>query len=169
MKQLKTISYSLLIFIVTASFSQCSSAQKLQDQAPLKIGQVYYQKWIAGVQGGGSGINIFIPTGNSSVKLDSVYFRGKVAKLETKPQAETLYIGRFKSDLNQRKDIIMSNEPNAEYGNSIPKPTKNIPFELKENECVISYIQGDKTKYFIIKNIAEKEMIPYPSAPPNKQ
>ena len=151
------------------SFSQCSSTQNLEDKAPLKIGEVYSQKWIAGVQGGGSGINLFIPTEQSSITLDSVYFRNKAVKLEPNPKEGILYIGRFKSEFNQKKGIIMSNEPNAEYGNPLLETKKKTPFELKDTECVISYIHSGKTKYFKIENIAEKRMIPYPSALPNKQ
>ena len=152
-----------------ASFSQCSSAKKIQEEAPLALGQVYCQSWIAGIEGGGAGLNIYIPTVNSSVELDSVYFRGKTAKLEIKSLNQTIYIGRFISDLNKKKDIVMSSEPNAEYGNEMPKITQKVPFELKENECVISYKDGNTTKYFKIDNVIEKELIPYPSAPPNKQ
>ena len=169
MKTLKTILFSLLMLIVVASFSQCSTIKKLEKQAPLNIGEVYCQKWISGVEGGGSGLNIFIPTRDTSIELDSVYFRGKATKLETKPQNKSLYIGRFVSNVNQKKDLIMSNEPYAEYGNKMPIKTQNIPFELKENECVISYKAGKTIKYFKIGNIIEKELIPYPSAPPNKQ
>ncbi len=50
----------------------------------------------------------------------------------------------------------MSNEPNAEYGNPIPKIKEKLPFALKENDCVISYKESDKTKYFKIEKIIEK-------------
>ena len=169
MKAIKQILGVVSLFVVVASFSQCSSAQRFQDKSPITLGEVYYQRWIAGVQGGGSGLNIFIPTSDNTVKLDSVYFKGKVTKLEVRSGKKLLYIGRFTSDFNQRRDIIMSNEPNAEFNNPIPKPIKKIPFELKDNECVISYIQDNKTKYFKIDNVIKKDLIPYPSAPPNKQ
>ena len=169
MKNLKTILFSLLMLFVMASFSQCSSAKKLQKDTPFTLGQVYCQAWIAGVEGGGSGLNIFIPISDTAIELDSVYFRGKVAKLETKLQNKSLYIGRFVSNANQKKGLIMSNEPYAEYGNKMPKISQKIPFELKDSECVISYKDGKTIKYFKIDNIVEKDLIPYPSAPPNKQ
>ena len=152
-----------------ASFSQCSSKKKLQENTPLAIGKVYFQKWIAGIEGGGAGLNIYIPTEDNSIELDSVYFRKKAAKLEFKNQNGIIYIGRFISGFNKKKDIVMSNEPNAEFGNEMPKIPLKIPFELKDNECVISYKEGKKTKYFKVSNIVEKDLIPYPSAPPNKQ
>jgi len=169
MKTLKTISFSILMLIVMASFSQCSSTKKLQLNYPLDLGQVYFQKWIAGIEGGGAGLNIFIPTEDTSIKLDSVYFRGKAAKLEVKSQNGTIYIGRFISNFNKKKDLIMSNDPNAEFGNEMPEISQKIPFVLKDNECVISYKDGKTTKYFKVDNITEKDLIPYPSAPPNKQ
>jgi hypothetical protein len=169
MKIFKTTLSFLLMLLVMASFSQCSSAKRIQEKAPLELGQVYCQNWIAGIEGGGAGLNIYIPTVNSSVELDSVYFRGKAAKLEIKSLNQTIYIGRFISDLNKKKDIVMSSEPNAEYGNEIPKIPQKIPFELKDNQCVISYNDGKTTKYFMVDNVVEKDLIPYPSAPPNKQ
>jgi len=63
----------------------------------------------------------------------------------------------------------MSNDPNAEFGNEMPEISQKIPFVLKDNECVISYKDGKTTKYFKVDNITEKDLIPYPSAPPNKQ
>ena len=102
-----------------ASFSQCSSIKKIQQTVPLDLGQVYYQAWIAGIEGGGAGLNIYIPTEDNSIELDSVYFRGKAAKLEFKNQNGIIYIGRFISDFNKKKDIVMSNEPNTEFGNEI--------------------------------------------------
>jgi len=169
MKTIKTISFLMIMLLVMASFSQCSSAKKIQQTAPLDLGQVYCQKWIAGIVGGGAGLNIFIPTEDTSIELDSVYFRGKAVKLELKNQNEIIYIGRFISDFNTKKDLIMSNEPNAEFGNEMPKMAQKIPFELKDNECVISYKDGITTKYFKVDNVVEKDLIPYPSAPPKKQ
>ncbi len=161
-----------LMVLIMISFSQCSSAQKLQKEAPVKLGPAYYQYWVAGIQGGGSGINLFIQiegTSKENIELDSIYFRGKVSKLEFKPNNPSLFIGRFSSRTNQKKDIIMSNKPNAEYGNELPKLKEKIPFDLKENECVVSYIEDDKIKYFQIENIVEKQPELYPSAPPKKQ
>ena len=165
---MKLITNTLLMVLVLTSFSQCSSAQKLQKEAPVKLGTVYYQHWVAGVQGGGSGFNLFIPTkgtSKESIQLDSVYFRGKVVKLEFKPNNPSLFIGRFSLRANQKKDIIMSNKQHAEYSNEAPNIIAKIPFELKENECVVSYKEDKTTKYFKIENVVEKQPQYYPSAP----
>lgn len=168
---MKIISNAFLMLIIMTSFSQCSSAQKLQKEAPVKFGTAYYQHWVAGIQGGGSGINLFIQTegfSKENIQLDSVYFRGKASKFEVKPNNPSLFIGRFSLKSNQKKDIIMSNKPKAEYGNELPELKTKIPFELKDNECVVSYKEGDKTKYFKIENLVEQPPQYYPSAPPRK-
>ena len=153
------------MLILMASFSQCSTAQKLQKEAPAQFGDVYCQKWTAGIKGGGSGLNIFIPVMDKSIQLDSVYFRGEVAKLEVKAGDLPIYIGRFKTEVNQPKDIVMSSDANDEYTNQIPEKAKIIPFELKDNECVVSYIKDEKILYYKISNVQEKDALNYPSAP----
>ena len=148
-----------------ASFSQCSTAQKLQKNAPTQFEDIYCQKWTAGVKGGGSGLNLFISAKDKSIQLDSVYFRGKATKLEVKSGDLQLYIGRFKTEFNQPKDIVISSDSNEEYDNQLPQKTEVIPFELKDNECVVSYIKDDKTLYYKISNVQQREPLSYPSAP----
>ena len=168
---MKTFAKLMLITTVLIGFTNCSSAQKLEKQISFKIGEVYYQHWVAGIQGGGSGINIFIPIDDldTNIQLDSVYFRGKAAKLEFKSNFPTLFMGRFISLSNNKKEIIMSDNPKDEYTNKLPPKKENIPFELKPNECVISYLQEGKTKFYKIGNVIEKKTEFYPSAPPRKQ
>ena len=72
MKTIRSISFVLLMFLVMTSFSQCSSAKDLQEKAPVSYDQVYYQNWIAGVEGGGAGTNLFIPISGKQVDLDPV-------------------------------------------------------------------------------------------------
>jgi len=170
MKALKQISSITMLSFFMMAFSQCSSTKKLQEKAPMTLGDVYCQRWIAGVQGGGSGLNVFIPVNDASISLDSVFFRGKAAKLEIKQAGqETIYIGRFSGEVNQKRDINMNGDVKAEYGNKPPIIYNKNPFELKHNECVVSYMKGKKKEYFKIENIKEKDLIPYPSAPRNGQ
>ena len=169
MSYIKKITQIMFLIVSTIIFSQCTSTMKVQTNKPLEIGKAYYQNWIAGIESGGSGINLYIPI-TSNVKhleLDSVYFHNKVAKLEL--TNEKLAIAHFKTDSNQKKDIIMSNEPYAEYGNQVSEFDKKIPFELKDNQCVISYIEKGKTKYFRIDSIIKKQLLAYPSRPYNKE
>ena len=151
-----------------ASFLQCSSFKNpseivLEKTNPITIEKPYFQSWVAGIQGGGSGINLYLPIQNTTLKLDSAYFRGMIAKVQI---INTGYVSHFKTALNQKEDIIMSGEENAEYGNQIPANNNPFPFQLKENECVISYTEDNTTKYFRIINLIEMPIELYPSASP---
>ncbi len=167
MKLLKNISFLLLVVLLMSSFSQCSSAQKLEKNTSINFGDVYCQKWVAGIREGGSGINLFIPVtkSNKNIQLDSVYFRGKATKLVLAYDS-LHYVGKFKNIEKHSRDIIMSSEPKEEYGNQAPQLPKKIPFELERSECVVSYKDNKSTKYVKIDNINEKPMVSYPSAPP---
>lgn len=159
----------LFFATIVSAFSQCSGTYILQDKAPFSLKEVYFQKWVAGVKGGGSGMNVYIVTTekiSNNIKLDSIYFRGNKAKLEADLNESKLFIGRFLFESNKKKDVIMSNEPNAEYGNEILKPKSKLPFNLEDNECVIRYTENEKIKYFKIQNVIEKRGIQYPGVKP---
>lgn len=168
MKTLKRIIYIISIGLIMVSFSNCSTAQKLQKETPFVIGEVFSEKWVAGVEGGGAGTNVFIPVSktNKNLVLDSLYFQGKAVKLEKKDNKNgLLYIGRFASNINQKEDIIMHEDPKKEYGNKPSVPQVKMPFEIKENEAIVSYKVNDATKYFKIENIKSKPPVNYMSAP----
>ena len=176
MKRYKIFAVLTLSVIVLTSFTQCSSSKntsdlnknpesiELEDRASFILDTVYIQSWMAGVRGGGSGIHMYITleSNKNNVMLDSVYFRGLQAKVEL---SKISYIASFKTSANQKDDIIMSNNKNDEYGN-LPPEEQNFPFQLKENECVLSYIENNTTKYLLVKNVQEKPQLEYPSAPP---
>ena len=157
MKTINKIFRLLLLMIVLVSFSQCSSAQKLQKEAPTAFGEVYFQSWVAGVKGGGAGLNIFIETQTDKIILDSVYFRGEVSKLEVKPANKLRYIGRFISESNKKQN------PLTEATNTEDLDTNlKMPFDLKDDECVVSYNLNGITKYFKLSNVREKQGLALP-------
>src|SRR5690606_29575227 len=127
------IAFLMLMSLLTVSFLQCSSTKKLQKKTPFEIGQVYYSQ-------NDSLIHVYIPikSNPNRIVLDSVYFRGNQAKLT---QEGSLFVGKIKQQTIAKPDIIMSNEPHAEYGNEISLP-KRGRFKLEENECVVSYMEN---------------------------
>ncbi|OEK06135.1 hypothetical protein A8C32_19075 [Flavivirga aquatica] len=163
MKLFKNTFTLLILFLGMLSFSKCASTQKLEKKLPISIGDVYYEHWVAGIKGGGSGFNVFIPVTNNteSFILDSVYFKGRRAKLEYKNKST--FIGRFKTKANQKQDYVMSSDSNEEYGNTVYDLPKKIPFALKEDECIVSYKENKTTKYYKISNIIKKESQSYPT------
>jgi uncharacterized protein YozE (UPF0346 family) len=177
MRFLKTSILSLFMLFLLASFSNCSSTKQANNKQANKIGmhnfqetpsftlgETSYKYWTAGVKGGGSGINVLIlvEENKDNVVFDVIYFRGMQSKFEA---IKTGYVANFRTKANQREDIIMSTNKNAEYGNEIADKA-TFPFQLKDNECVISYIEDNTTKYFKIENLVEKPRDEYPSAPP---
>jgi len=165
MKIAKKIFGFLMLTVIMVSFSQCSSAQKLQKKPPTVFGEIYFQNWVAGVEGGGSGINLFIETLNDDIVLDSVYFRGQSAKFEVKPANKLLYIGRFVSEFNKKEDMVVSSDLNQEYVNKAPEISNKNPFKLKEDECVVSYFEEGTVKYFKLENIKERQSLDIPMTP----
>lgn len=152
----------LSLTLILVSFSQCASTQKLQKKSPTIFGETYFQKWVAGVEGGGSGLNIFIEVKDDAIQLDSVYFRGKGVDLKTHPKNESLYVGSFVSQSQNIQDLTMSSDSKTEYGNKMPEKPVKIPFELAFNECVVSYKAKGETKYYKLINVAEIHSIDVP-------
>lgn len=144
------------------SFIRCSSAPKLQENVPDGLTEVYYQEWSSGVRGGTSGLNLIIGTSDANLQLDSVYFRGKQAKLVLSSNETRTYIARFTNAPNYKDDIVLDKDPKKEYGNTPPVLKKSISFELKNDECVISYKQGNNTNYFKIVKLEKKTSLDQP-------
>jgi hypothetical protein len=157
MKFLKRLIFSISLSLVMMSFSQCASTQKLEAKSPVEIKEVYYKEWANPARYTGSGLNLYISltSNTSNIEVDSVYFRKKQVKLEH--IKEGLFVGKFKTNKNSPNDIIMSSDPKEEYGNTSPKIEKPFPFELQDNECVISYKERGKTKYFKLSNINKRQ------------
>ncbi len=160
MKQLINILFGSAILF---SFAQCGNGKelsyKLQETPIFKTTEAIYQSWIAGVAGGGSGINVMFKSSNTdeNIVLDSLYFRNKKAKLERKGD---LYIGRFMTEANKKPELIMHSDSDQEYGNKPPVKTK-FPFELKDDEAVIKYLEKGKSKFIKIR-LTEKPAELYP-------
>ncbi len=161
------LSFFFLFF--SLSFLQCKSSQSIPfiNKTVAADSNVYYQNWVAGVKGGGSGTNLFIAKSLiAPIKPNSVYFRGKIVTFEVLKVGGDYYIARFKGSANQQSDYQMNLDSHKEYGNDIPKElVQDFPFDLTKQEAVISYYQDDKLMYLKITNIQEKPSVPYPSFP----
>ena len=158
----------LFYFFISTSFINCSTVKTntFTDAAPFIITTPYYNSWIAGIKGGGSGINVFLPVSDTrNIDIDSIHFRGEKAIVEKK---ESLIIGRFKTTLNQSRDLIMSSNPKDEFQNKLIYKFDLSPFVLADNECVVSYRLQNKRHYYKISDLKKAPHIAYPSAPSKK-
>ena len=168
MKRLKFASVAFGLFIITVLFLNCNSSKNtnstysFSQNPPFTMVEAYSQKWMAGVQGGGSGTNIYFKMINiePGTSINEIYFRNKTTKAN--PYNESQYIGYYKNEVND--DVIMDSDPNKEAKNTPPNP---FPFVLTENEAVIGYMFKGKNYYFKVSNITEKEILAYPMSNPN--
>ena len=140
----------LSIFIILFGFSECGSMQ-FDKNPPFKIISASYQNWNGG-QPGVKGTNVKIQfTSTKTIQFDSVYFDNRVAKLETKNSNDNLLIGYFNTS-SIKRDIILDANPTKELKNPVLE-IKKFPFDLKENEAVISYKINDEIKYYKINEL----------------
>ncbi|GER58719.1 hypothetical protein ULMA_08270 [Patiriisocius marinus] len=167
LRKLIIIQITTLILVGCNSTKEQTNTNKdynFIESPSFTIIESYYQHWVAGVQGGGSGINVTIKLDNfvKGVTFENLFFEGKSAPLKEQKINTQVYQAKFKGDNNN--EIIMDGEIINEMANT---PPVKIPFNLNKNEAVVSYIENGKLKFFKISALQEKPMIAYPSANPN--
>jgi hypothetical protein len=168
MKLFKYIILYLGLTVLIFSFSNCGGSQKssdkinLEEHPPFQIEEAYISEWIAGIEEGGSGIDLHIlfDSIGANVVFQDVYFRKKIKKLVTSNQTPLHFTTSFKSDL--RKDIVMDNDPVKESQNV---PPRTSILELEPNEAVLSYTEKGILKYYKVTHLEVKQVISYPSNP----
>lgn len=166
MKTLKTILLLLTVPLLLLSFSNCGGAQTSNsevdfERTPFKITDAYFQNWVAGVRGGGSGTNIYITVSKvpEDVSIEKIYFRNRISEAKNTPQNPDLYIGYIVN--TNKKDIIMDSDPMKEAANT---PSGSFPFQLENDEAVVSFMEKGKLNYSKIFKLEEKELLAYPQS-----
>ena len=154
----------IIAICITISCGSCKAKKEsvvFTQSIPFTVENTYSQKWVAGVRGGGSGLNIHTTINNISegVIMKEFFFRKKVT--EVKVSKNNLFSGYYKNDENT---LIMDSDTQKEVVNT---PPKKSPFQLEDNEAVLSYDFNNKTYYHKISNIVEKDVLAYPSSNPN--
>ena len=159
---------SLALLILFSIFSNCKAFDPLtlQKTSPFILSQTpYYQAWISGMPGGGSGINVFIPIEEAmNFRLDSLHFRGQ--RVKAVYQNKSIF-ACFEINDNQNKDIILNKDVLDEADNSLLSNIDRSPFSLKHNACILSYQVKNKRYYYKVEDLQQKPSIGYPSAPTN--
>jgi len=145
----------ILVAIVLIGLLSCSSSKEVQQDISENINSVYYQKWVAGIQGGGRGINFYVnlktPLSEGNT-LDKVQFETYEAIFEK--ESEVRYVARIKI---QQDDLILDENPQKEYGNKAPE------VKLKPNEANLYFTIKGKQRVKNLQNVKEKQMLAYPS------
>lgn len=167
---MKTIPKIIILTVIAislafSSINQVEKPEQFQKCFPQKIKEIYIQKWVSGVRGGGSGTNFYIklkkPLSNT-IQLEKIYFQKQQAKLHFR--GDNLYTAHFISNINREGNDLESNSSSQYVVKPInnTKQNSNFKFVLKDNEAVLEYVENNKTKFFKIKKIKEIPMIPYP-------
>lgn len=164
--------YKIIIFFFSLSMVSCNCTKEqvateneitekkegTAQEFKLPIQEVYYQKWIAGVKGGGSGIDLYLELQKpleKGVALEKVKFESYEASFEK--ISETSYVAHMKTTLNE---LVLDENPKKEYGNQAPVST------LKPNEAILFVNANGKELFQHLENVKEKELLAYPSSKP---
>ena len=170
MKNLQILLILLPLLFLCVSFSNCAGSRTskttklFEKNPPFTIKEAYFQKWAAGIKEGGSGVEVHLimETINPNVKIQNIYFRTQILEVHKSLDNSNDYVAHLAS--NPKNDIVMDIDPMKEAQNN---PSQEFPFELGENDTVVSYWSGGKINYFKIANLSEKERIAYPQSNPN--
>ena len=143
---------SVLFLILVTS---CSSQDIVIKESAIAAS---YQTWVAGVRGGGSGINFFIDLTSelpTHIELKRVIFRGYEVPFEK--QDNLHFQAMIKTPGNQQK-YEEDNAPN------VTSPKNDI--KLQDNEAILVFSKKGKEYQQKITNVIEKPSLEYPSAKP---
>ena len=144
----------LLLLLFSITIASCSS-QKKAIQETL---QTSYETWVAGVRGGGSGINFYVDLKtplSKEIELKKVIFRGYEVPFEKMDDLH--FIARIKTEGNQQK---FDGDDSQIY--TSPKNA----LTLAENEAILIFLKNGKEIRQTIKEVKEKPMLLYPSTKP---
>ncbi|MFK5877987.1 MAG: hypothetical protein QM478_00675 [Flavobacteriaceae bacterium] len=144
------------ITILLLLFNSCSPKNKfnLEKSAFIKFEKAYYENWVSGLKGGGSGLNIYLVLESElkeNIQLKGIFFRKEYSLL--KFQKLNYYQGFIKTNENwDLEENVFENNTLVENEEKVTEKAKttSFPFNLKLNEAIISYQEESKIKYFKI-------------------
>lgn len=140
-----------LLFLMLLSLG-CSNQYKFKKNPNLVFEESYYESWVSGVKGGGSGLNIHLTLEKKlkeNIQIEGIYFKQKYCKLNI--QKEKKYSGYILT--SQNRDSNSEEAPKV----TDEKETTNVPFTLEGNEAVVVYIENKKRSYLKL-TLREKHM-----------
>ena len=154
----------LCSFLILNIFTQCASSQ-FDKKPSFTITKAQHQKWVdANTNSEGTVVTIeFAKNLDTTIQFDSIFFQNKVAATNVKlVDNKTTLSGNFVKSNIADKNIVLHSDPKKEFGNKPPILPEKSPFELEENECVISYIVNNKKHYYKLDELQKGKDIIYP-------
>ena len=151
-RKMKAITLVLSAFIILTM--SCNSL-KLGKKAPFSVKKAYVVENNDSLRGKGKLLNLELKnTLQQAVTLDSVYYSNTRGKLLLVADSDTNFQAFFPYPFI-KNDLILHSDPRKEFGNKPPAIREKSPFELTENECVVSYLKNGKKGYYKVK-LSEK-------------
>ena len=142
-----------IVFLILVS--SCSCQDKIVNESSIIAS---YETWVAGVRGGGSGINFYVDLKtelSEEIELKKVIFRGYEAPFEK--QDNLHFQAMIKTSGNQQK---FDGDDSQIY--TSPKNA----LTLAENEAILIFSKNGKEIRQTIKEVKQKPMLLYPSVKP---
>lgn len=139
----------LFVLLTIMFFVSCKSQKQVSEIVVKSIEETYFEGWIAGVRGGGAGINFhvnFQKPLSDEIRLEKVLFKGKEALFHSQDKLH------YTANITTRKGGGLKTE---EEDNHEPLP--------ESNKAVLYFTEKGKSVIHTIENVKEKEMLAYPS------
>ncbi|EAR13443.1 hypothetical protein PI23P_03077 [Polaribacter irgensii 23-P] len=154
----------LFILSLVCCFYQCSSSIFVSNP-PFSVEKAFYNDWVGG-QPGVRGMLLEVHLKNAAgIVFDSLYFQSKSTEVSVRNlDAKIQLIGQYTIANRIRRDVILNKDSSKELKNPFPS-LRQFPFDLMNNEAVLSYKKEGKMLYFKVKNIRKVSTVPFPSAP----
>jgi len=139
-----------------ASQTEEQSANRIGYDFQANIQSVYFENWISGVRGGGSGTNFFmgfkepLPEG---VVLSQLYFRGK--------KAPVIALSKFSYTANFSDNGVNPND-NPSSGADTGKTAMLVaepPFPIEDDQALLEYYDNQELSYYLLTKVEEKELV----------
>lgn len=150
-----------MVLLGLLGFSRCNSQRLLLDMPPFEVGEVKYSSGVSGIESEDTGDYLFVQVVlKEGILLDSVYFRGKKSKMEyfSNQDKWSLYRAKFYKTPFHEKEIVMHADPAKEARNTLLDGVSDVPFDLRPNEAIVSFVKNTKLFYFKIENITESSL-----------
>lgn len=148
----------LIVLFFVGVIVSCGTVNKAKAQSEIKVAEASHQSWVAGVRGGGSGINFYLELKSelpTNLELKKVIFRGYQVPFEKQDNLHFKAI--IKTEGNQQK---------FDGDNSQIYTSPKNAITLAENEAILIFSKNGKEYQQKITKVIEKPALEYPSARP---
>lgn len=146
--------------VLMFGFTQCKSV-KFDKNPPFSIESVTYSNLPVSK---GTRVEIYL-SNKIDIAFESLFFQYKKTKIEIREKNGKTILTAYYNTSKILNDMVLESDSKKEIVNKVDEHfflKKNYPFELKENEAVISFKEDGKVKYVKIENIKKTKPDLYP-------